>query len=153
MGDAGHAHDAGLVLGDGAGRHIHKQSRFNVQSLPGGGERRRVSVADPLQIVQAVQAEIGLRVQAAVRHDSRDHVEVEGIVGQVKFKEALGLVGGDRNWVRFRIVGAPDGIESSSSPVAGQRRQRTEIQGGGDRPLLVPRRYVRARVFKRAGRT
>jgi len=40
-----------------------------------------VCVADPLQIVQAVQAEIGLRVQASVGHDSRDHVEVEGVVG------------------------------------------------------------------------
>jgi len=40
-------------------------------------------------------------------------MEVEGIVGQVKFKVALGLVGWDRNWVRFGIVGPPDGIEAS----------------------------------------
>jgi hypothetical protein len=58
------------------------------------GARGRVGVADPLQVMQAVQAEIGLWVQASVGHDSGDHVEVEGVMGQVQFEEALGLVGG-----------------------------------------------------------
>ena len=44
------------------GRHIHKQPRFNVQGLPSGRKRHRIRIAHPLKVVQAVEAEIGLRV-------------------------------------------------------------------------------------------
>jgi hypothetical protein len=87
----------------------------------------RIGVTDPLQVMQTVQAEIGLWVQASVGHDSGDHVEVEGVVGQVQFEEALGLVGGICQRPRFRIVGPPDRIESRASPTARQERERAEI--------------------------
>jgi hypothetical protein len=77
--------------------------------------------------MQTVQAEIGLWVQASVGHDAGDHLEVEGIVGQVQFEEALGLVGGSCLWQRFRIVGPPDCVESGASPAAHQKSERAEI--------------------------
>ena len=43
--------------------------------------RCRIGVTDPLQIVQAVEAQIGLWVQASVGYYSGDNVEVEGLVG------------------------------------------------------------------------
>jgi hypothetical protein len=112
-----------------------------------------IGVTDPLQVMQTVQAEIGLWVQASVGHDSGDHVEVEGVIGQVQFEEALGLVGGVRQWPRLWIVGPPDRIESGTSPTPRQKRQRTKIQRSRGRPLLEARWYVRAREFKRAGWT
>src|SRR5208337_1016303 len=77
---------------------------------------RRLGVTGPLQVMQTVQAEIGLWVQASVGHDSGDHVEVEGVIGQVQFEEALGRVRGVRQWPRLWIVRPPDGIESGPSP-------------------------------------
>jgi hypothetical protein len=54
-------------------------------------------------------------------------VEVEGVVGQVQFEEALGRVRGGRQWPRLWIVRPPDGIESGSSPTARQEREGAEI--------------------------
>src|SRR5580658_5948306 len=87
----------------------------------------RIGVADPLQVMQTVQAEIGLWAQASVGHNSGDHVEVEGVIGQVQFEEALGRVSGGRQWARLRIVRPPDRIEAGASPAARQEREWAEI--------------------------
>ena len=74
--------------------------------------------------MQAVQAEIGLWVQSPVRDHPGDDSKIKAVVRQVELEEALGLIGGDRHWLRLRIVGPPDRIEAGPSPAAHQERER-----------------------------
>ncbi len=137
MRDTAHPHDGILVhdrrVTDGrlrTRRYAHEQSRFNMQRLTCRlgiavrmHMRRRlwIGVTHPLQVMQAVQAEILLRVHAAVRNDTRNDVEIKAVVRKVQFEEPFG-----RNVHRLRllVMRAPDRVEARSPPTAIQEGER-----------------------------
>jgi hypothetical protein len=48
------------------------------------GARGRIGVADPLEVMQTIEIEVGLIIEAAVRDDARDDLKVEAVIGQIK---------------------------------------------------------------------
>lgn len=107
------------------------------------GAGRRVRVADPLEVGQAVQIEVGLDVETPVRDDAGDDVKVKAVGRQVELEEPMdcAVLG------RLVVVGPPDRIEARSSPRAVQERERTQLQRRGQRSLLEPGRPVAARMI------
>jgi hypothetical protein len=73
---------------------------------------RRIRVADPLEVGQAVQVEVRLDVETPVRDDAGDDVKVKAVGRQIELEEPMdcAVLG------RLVVVGPPDRIEAGSSP-------------------------------------
>ncbi len=144
-------HDRGLAGGD-----VHEEARLDVKGLSRAVDLiGRFSwelygiVGYLLEVVQTVEADVGLGVEAAVGHDSGNNAKVERLAGPVELQEALDkrLAG-----LGCGVVGAPDRVESGSSPASREGGKWAKVEGGCDGALQEAGRNGRSWAFDRAAR-
>jgi hypothetical protein len=99
----------------------------------------QVGIEDLLQIVQAVQGNVGLQ-QATVGYLPPEHTELEMLLGPVELKEVV-LV----KLPARRVVGPPDDVETLACPRPNEPSERAQ--------RIRRLRGERSRLFVRGGRS